>query len=141
MGLGELDRHDCRVAGLGAIALPIIEQIRTRKQAVEPTPADLPLTAAELASAIGTDATRAGHLLAVACELVERYAPGAPDPVKREAVIRCAGWLSGQPSAAIRSESTGDIATTYMPTHMGALRHSGAMGLLTAWKVRRAGAL
>ena len=123
--------------------MPIIEQTRAKKQVVEPTPtpADPPLTAAELAVLIGVDDTRAGHLLAVSCELVERYAPLAPEPAKREAVVRTAGWLAEQPSAAVRSESVGDISTSFAPTNMSALRHSGAMALLTAWKTRRAGAI
>ena len=99
------------------------------------------ITVAELAEAIGTDSTTATRLLAVATALVERYADGAPDAIANEAVIRCAGWLAEQPSAAIRSETEGDISTSYASTHMSALRHSGAMALLSPWKVRRAGAI
>lgn len=78
---------------------------------------------------------------AAAAELVEEYAPGAAQALKDEAVVRCAGWLAEQPGAAIRSESVGDISTSYATNNMSALRHSGAMALLTRWKVRRAGAI
>ena len=97
------------------------------------------LTAAELAEAVGVDETLGTRLLAVAAALVTRYAPDAPDAVANEAAIRTAGWLAEQPSAAITSETEGDIRTSYAPTMLSALRHSGAMALLSAWKIRRAG--
>ena len=78
---------------------------------------------------------------AVATALVTRYAPDAPDAINNEAAIRCAGWLAEQPSAAITSEAEGDIRTSYAPTMQAALRHSGAMALLTHWRIRRAGAI
>ena len=94
-----------------------------------------------LAEAIGVDSDTATRLLAVATEMVNRYAPTAPDSVANEAVIRCAGWLAQQPAAAVRSEEVGDIRTSYAPANMSALRHSGAMALLSPWKQRRAGAI
>ena len=99
------------------------------------------ITVAELAEAIGTDAATATRLLAVATALVERYAPDAPDAVSNEATIRAAGWLAEQPAAAIRSESEGDIRTSYATTAMSALRHSGGQALLSPWKIRRGGAI
>ena len=99
------------------------------------------ITLADLAVAVGTDSTTATRLLAVASALVDRYAPDAPDAISNEAVIRAGGWPWEQPSAAIRSESEGDISASYAPTHMSALRHSGAMALLSPWKIRRAGAI
>ena len=99
------------------------------------------ITVAELAEAIGTDAATATRLLAVATALVERYAPDAPDAISDEATIRAAGWLAEQPAAAIRSESEGDIRTSYAPTHISALRHSGGQALLSPWKIRRGGAI
>ena len=99
------------------------------------------LTAVELAETIGVDSTTATRLLAVATALVTRYAPAAPDAITNEATIRCAGWLAEQPSAAIRSETEGDVSTSYAPSMQSALRHSGAMALLSPWKVRRAGAI
>ena len=120
--------------------MAILEQRRAARQDTSPDPTP-PMTAAELAAVIGTDATRAGHILAAAWALVARYAPAAPEAMLREAVIRTSGWLAEQPAAAVRSESVGDISTSYAPTHTGALRHSSAMALLSPWKVRRAGAI
>lgn len=107
------------------------------------TPAALAAATACLKDVIGPDLTdaRVQALGSTAAALVERYAPGAPQPVKNEAVTRCAGWLCEQPHGAIRSESVGDISTAFAPTHLSALRHSGGMALLTGWKVRRAGAI
>ena len=99
------------------------------------------ITEEALAQAIRVDTATATRLLAVATALVERYAPDAPDAISNEAAIRSAGWLADQPSAAIRSETEGDISTDYSPSQMSALRHSGAMALLSPWKVRRAGAI
>ena len=99
------------------------------------------ITAAQLAEAVGVDSTTATRLLAVATELVNRFAPDAPDAVANEAVIRTAGWLAEQPSAAITSETEADISTSYAPSMQSALRHSGAIALLSPWKIRRAGAI
>ena len=99
------------------------------------------ITAAELAEAVGVDSKTATRLLAVAAELVNRFAPDAPDAISNEAAIRTAGWLAEQPAAAIRAETEGDISTSYAPSQMSALRHSGAMALLSPWKARRAGAI
>ena len=97
------------------------------------------LDVAGLQTELGIDGTTATRLLAVASALVLRFAPAAPDPVQDEAVIRCAGYLNEQPAASIRSEIVGDITTDYAPNNLSALRHSGAMALLSPWKVRRAG--
>ena len=109
------------------------------------TPAALATATAELAAALDLDATAdeaiVRRLGATAAALVERYAPAAPDAIKCEAVIRCAGWLLDAPSGGIRSESVGPLTSTFSPAMTGALRSSGAMGLLTVWKVRRAGVI
>ena len=99
------------------------------------------LTAAQLAEAVGVSSTTAGRLLAVASALVERYATDAPHAISNEAAIRTAGWLAEQPAAAIRAETEADISTSYAPSMQSALRHSGAMALLSPWKIRRAGAI
>ena len=98
-----------------------------------------PLSAADLAAAVGVDDDTAARLLDVANELVERYAPAAPEAVKREAIIRCAGWLHGQPADSVRSRAVGPMNVSHAPSMYSALRHSGAMALLSAWKVRRGG--
>ena len=96
---------------------------------------------ADLALEIGVTQARAEQLLMAATALVDRFAPDAPEPIKDEATIRAAGYLVEQPRAAIRSDSVGDIATVFTPSSLSALRHSGAMSLLSPWKVRRAGAI
>ena len=97
------------------------------------------ITATAFAEAIGADSATATRLLAVASELVNRHAPDAPVAIQNEAAIRTAGWLAEQPSAAITSETEGDIRTSYAPAMTSALRHSGGMALLSPWRVRRAG--
>ena len=76
---------------------------------------------------------------ATASALVERFAPDAPAAIRCEAAIRCAGWLREAPAAGVRMEAEGEISTTFSPSMTGALRASGAMALLSPWKVRRAG--
>ncbi|WP_419166407.1 hypothetical protein [Candidatus Palauibacter sp.] len=99
------------------------------------------LTDVQLAEALAVNQALADRLHPVAVGLVERYAPLAPEAVQNEAVIRCSGWLAEQPSASVRSEAVGDIRTAFSPAMHGALRHSGAMGLLSLWRARRAGAI
>ena len=81
------------------------------------------------------------RLGATAAELVQRYAPLAPQNCRDTAVERCAGWLSDHPSSSVRSEKVGDIETQYNSSNLSALRHSGAMALLTMYKIRRAGVI
>ena len=100
------------------------------------------LSVDELAQALAISPSLALRLHRVSAALVERYAPDAPPHVQGEALIRCAGWLLETPTGAIRSEATGDVRTGFDGARsMGALRHSGAMGLLTAWRIRRGGAI
>ena len=99
------------------------------------------LTRQELATAIRATADVAGRLLPVATELVERYAPNAPPSVQDEAVIRTSGWLVQQPMDARRSTTVGGVSSSWAVTHTSALRHSGAMALLSSWKIRRGGAI
>ena len=108
------------------------------QQASEPT---LVIEVDELAAAAGLSESTAARLAPVVTALVEQYAPWAPADVKQEAAIRCAGWLAEAPAGGQRSEEQGDIRTAFTPAATGALRHSGAMGLLSPWKVRRAGAI
>ena len=102
------------------------------------------LTAQALATAIGKKLPVAERLLPVSSALVERYAPLAPDAIQNEAVIRCSGWLSNQPASACAREqiSFGGGALSQVAVFRpstGALRGSGAMGLLSTFKVRRGG--
>ena len=106
-----------------------------------PTEPMMLATAVELlgAAIVETDEAKIRRWGAAASALVERYAPGAPQPLRNEAVIRTSGWMSQQPMAAIRGERLGELGIDYAPSSMSALRHSGSMGLLTAWKIRRGG--
>ena len=99
------------------------------------------ITADVLAVEINVTEQRAGRLLDVATELVDRYAPDAPPSVLNESVVRVCGYLAQQPSDARRESTTGGISAGWAPTHVSALRHSGAMSLLAQWKIRRAGAI
>ena len=83
----------------------------------------------------------ATRLLAVASALVTRFAPSAPDAIHNEAALRCIGWLAEAPASGIRGQETGPFKWEYSPHLTGALRASGAMSLLSPWKVRRAGAI
>ena len=74
--------------------------------------------------------------------LVERFAPGAPQPIRNESVIRVAGWLFSprkpQPaqSVAVGSGLRLDFRERFYDP--SALRNSGARALLTPWRTRRA---
>ena len=107
------------------------------------SPAALANATATLKASLGADLddARVQALGSAAAALVERYAAGAPQAIKDEAVTRTAGYLSEQPAAAINSERIGDVAQRYASTHVSALRHSGSMALLSPWKQRRAGTI
>ena len=101
-----------------------------------------PLTAATLAPSIGTTEDHAGRLLPVAQALVERYGADAPAAIRREAAIRTAGYLAERPAwgPGGDSETIGPMVKSrdYAAGEVSALRASGAMALLSPWKVRRA---
>ena len=99
------------------------------------------LTVQSLSEATGTTTAVATRLLPVVTEMVQGYAPDAPEAIQNEAAIRCAGYLSQQPTDARRSTTVGSITSSWATTHTAALRHSGAMSLLSPYKVRRAGAI
>ena len=95
---------------------------------------------AKLRAAIGEpDVAVVQRLGAVASAIVEAYAPGAPQALKDEAVVRTAGRLAEMPSASVRSEGTGDVETGYAPSMTGALLHSGSKSLLYPYRRKRAG--
>ena len=97
------------------------------------------LTDAQLVAALGVSPELSARLLPVAVELVNRYAPGAPDAVASEAAIRCAGYLAEMPAAA-RVEKFGDVEVQF-GSGLSALRHSGGMAILAPWKIRRGGVI
>ena len=85
----------------------------------------------------------AARLLPVVTEMVNRFAPAAPDAISNEAAIRAAGYLAQQPADARQSESYNILGVQFETSHatgaVSPLRASGAMALLTSYKVRRAG--
>ena len=85
------------------------------------------------------------RLIAVASSLVNRYAPDAPQEVQNEAAIRVVGYLKDTPKSAVLSIDGGgrgfSSGTTYPSGVRSALRHSGAMAILSPWKIRRAGVI
>ena len=99
--------------------------------------------AADLAVEHGiADATR---LRAVCLSLIEQYAPGAPDDVKSEALIRTAAYLNtadGSTGALQQIQITGSsgaaVDLKFRSTCSSALRCSGAAALLSPWRKRRA---
>ena len=107
------------------------------------------LTSAALATAIKKPLEVAERLLPVASDPGEtRYGPNAPtDAIQNEAVIRTSGWLVNQPASACSRDQVGlpdkGIAQVFAfrPSTWRALRGSGAMSLLSPWKVRRAGSI
>ena len=116
-----------------------------------------PTVSAELSTAISTlkDAIEPGaanekieRLGAVASARVEQYAPDAPDPIRTESLILFAGYLNesaGDGFGAVRSQSIDldsvTLQTDSVSNHAAAFRNCGAAGLLSPWKVRRAGSI
>ena len=103
------------------------------------TPAAITAATAALATACGCSEDVAGRLGPVVAELVERFASGAPPAVKSEAVVRAAGWLAGN-KPGLRKVNVRSVDIEYSGGQ-SALRHSGAMSLLSPFKIRRAGAI
>ena len=77
----------------------------------------------------------------MAAARVEKEAPGAPQSVKDEAVLRASGYAAQMDFGTIRREEMGPRAVEYVTNHSNAWRHSGAAALLSPWRVRRAGAI
>ena len=103
------------------------------------------ITAAELLIQLGIRDSTAGNahatrLLASCTARVERYAPGAPESVQNESVVRFAGWLSNK-VPGVMGEELGPRKVEYEAVGAGAFRRSGAMSLLSSWKVRTAGVI
>ena len=98
------------------------------------------LTAAALAEAARIKPDVATRLLPVVTAMVSRYAPEAPQPLLNEAAIRTAGWLAQTPNR-VRSLDIGSVKLEYTDPQRGALRYSGAMALLSPYKVRRGGVI
>ena len=91
-----------------------------------------------LATELGVDLPTAERLLAVSSELVTHFAPAAPDAILDESVRRVTGWLWGSTNASVKSEAAGPLRISYVTYEKSALRHSGAMALLSPYKSHRA---
>ena len=85
--------------------------------------------------------TELERIAEVAVTLCHRFAPNAPDAVLKEAAARTAAYLFQMPRGNITTERVGDMEAQYAPHRMAALRHSGAMSILSPWKSRRAGVI
>ena len=81
------------------------------------------------------------QLYAVACELVSAYLGDAvdmtPDSIKNEAVARVAGYLHASTPGPVTRVQFGEQSLEWAVGMRGALRHSGAMSVLSPWKQRR----
>ena len=99
------------------------------------------MSAVELRAVLGADEglqARIDSIHAAACARVKRYARDAPVEVRNEAVILMAGWLY-QATAQARNVFPADQQGPAINVSRAFLL-SGAQGLLTPWRVPRAGA-
>ena len=83
----------------------------------------------------------ATRLHAVATAVVERYAPGAPEELRDEGLLRVAGYLfADEPAAKVlrRLGLSGGDLDIEIRSPGSALRLSGAAALLSPYRVRRA---
>ena len=87
------------------------------------------------------DDTRIQRLGATAAAMVEQYAPMAPQPVRDQAVEMYAGYLVQARTGPITKLEVGNISMERQVNHAAAFRLCGAAGILTRWKVRRAGVI
>ena len=105
------------------------------------------LTIDDVAKEWGTtdNAARATRILAAATERVSEYLGDAyadtPESAVNEAVVRFGGYLAQSDFGAVQSQTLGAMSLAFAPSHANAFRTSGAMALLSPYKVRRAGAL
>ena len=104
------------------------------------TPAALATATATLKVALDSDDdARVKSLGAMAAARVEKEAPGAPQAVKDEAVIRYAGYMNQADPGTVQSEKLGEGEVQYVVNHASAWRNCGAGALLAPWRVMRAG--
>ena len=94
---------------------------------------------------IGEERERLELIGEAAASLVQRYAPGAPARLRDLAVVRCVQYLlarSGGNPSSVREE-LGDAShqIEFQASMVSALRASGAMAILSPFKIRRAKAV
>ena len=99
------------------------------------------ISAEELRATLGADASlqaRVDSIHAAASARITRYAPGAPDAVKTEAIIVYGGWIY---QSGAQSRSVFPTDGEGLPVNVSrAFLLSGAQGLLSSWRRPRAGA-
>lgn len=84
---------------------------------------------------------RIQSLGATAALRVEHYSPRAPQPAKDTAVEMYAGYLAQSNPGPVTKIDVGNVNIERQINHAAAFRHSGAMAMLSPWKIRRAGAI
>ena len=87
---------------------------------------------------------RVQQLGSTSSAVIEDFAPGAPQNVKDQCVEMYAGYLAEARQSPLVEISAGTLDLKYAENranHSGAFRLCGAAGLLTRWKIRRAGAI
>ena len=90
----------------------------------------------------GLDDARVQRLGKMAADRVESYSPGAPQNTKDTAVELYAGYINQARRGNLSKLNTGGIDLEFGTFNFAAaFRHSGAMALLSPYKVRRAGAI
>ena len=107
----------------------------------EVSPGMAVITPDELRAVLGADAAllpRITSIHAAASARINRHAPSAPDAVKTEAIIVYGGWLY-QATAQRRSVFPTDGEGPPINVSRAFLL-SGAQGLLSSWRIPRAGA-
>ena len=73
------------------------------------------------------------QLGALAAELVELAAPGAPQTIRNEACTRIVGYLATADYGARSQESQGSLQVSYTANHSAMFKNSGAEALLLPW--------
>ena len=89
----------------------------------------------------GAAVTDGQDILEAARAIVEAEAPAAPETAQNEAVVRLGGYLAQSDYGGIMKESIGAKSVDYVTNHAAVFHRSGAKGLLSRWKRRRAGAI
>ena len=92
------------------------------------------ITAVQLTGRIAgaaKDSNVAIELLAMATARIDREAPGGPDAIANEAVVRYAGYMAQSDYGGVVSEQIEPRHVTYTTNHSNAWRNSGAAGLLS----------
>ena len=99
------------------------------------------ISAVELRAVLGADEAlqaRVDSIHAACTARINRYAPGAPDAVATEALVLYAAWIY---QSGAQSRSVFPTDGEGPPVNVSrAFLLSGAQGLLSSWRVPRAGA-